>query len=136
MTPGKQRANIKIEHGDIPQQEETMNRNKNYIIYQQKIEMPPHAYGRDQVTEFTVMIDGKKYIALKSYNTIVAALSVEDQELYIRDYYSSSTSRHIGHWVNYEIGLNTDIYYSRNRRKWNRATPKLWRAIACITSSR
>lgn len=113
-----------------------MDRNKNYIIYRQKIEMPPHTYGRDQVTEFTLMIDGKKYIALRSYGTIVAALNVETQEIYIRGYYSPTTSRHIGHWLNYEMGLDTDIYYSRNRRNWNRATDGFWDKCRMLTQSR
>lgn len=112
-----------------------MDRNKNYIIYQQKIEMPSHTYGRDQVTEFTIMIDGKKYIALRSYRTIVAALNVETQELYIRGWYSGTTSRHIGHWLNYEMGLDTDIYYSRNRKRWNTATLDFWKACAELTYS-
>ena len=112
-----------------------MDRNKNYIIYQQKIEMPSHTYGRDQVTEFTIMIDGKKYIALRSYRTIVAALNVETQELYIRGWYSGTTSRHIGHWLNYEMGWDTDIYYSRNRKRWNTATSDFWKACAELTYS-
>ena len=112
-----------------------MDRNRNYILYQQKIEMPPHTYGRDQVMEFTVMIDGKKHILLRSYRTIVAALNVETQELYIRGYYSGTTSRHIGRWLNYEMGLDTDIYYSRNSKRWNTATPEFWEACANLTSS-
>lgn len=109
---------------------------KNIIDYQKQLEMPKRCYGKNQVTEFKVTINGKRFYLLRSYRTIVAAYDIEEEKLYIRGYYSQTTTRHIGVWLADELGIYSDEYYNKNRKQWNRKPDSFWSTCAELTYSR
>ena len=108
---------------------------RTFIDYQRQVEMPKHCYGKNDVTEFKVKINGKPFYLLRSYRTIVAAYDIKEKKLYIRGYYSPTTTRHIGVWLYDDLYINTDEHYSKNKKHWNKKPNTFWRKCAELTYS-
>ena len=61
-----------------------------------QLEMNDHQCG----TKSAYVAENDKIIALKSYNTIVAFISKRTKKVYIRGWYSMTTSHHLNRFLN------------------------------------
>ena len=61
-----------------------------------QLEMNGHQCG----TKSAYVAENDKIIALKSYNTIIAFINKKTKKVYIRDYYSATSARHLNRFLN------------------------------------
>lgn len=85
-----------------------------------QLKMNDHQCG----TKSAYVAENDKIIALKSYNTIIAFISKRTKKVYIRDWYSITSARHLNRFLN-EYGYKPIYKKDYIKYTYNRSWMKI-----------